>query len=376
MTPSIQWESGTQRIPPRTSKYGTNRLLYSTYPMNPNYMIPLCPTWEEVPWSYQELASGYYVLIYPQDLEPSPSLPDDSLRPHDHPTPGPPLIPIPAPTRVTLPKKDKETTPTTSPSHSKAHMTPLTPGDSTMSGQNSLMLTKQHSAPTELPPGNSGGKMSNPKWIGSPEPIENTWTSSLRLIKEMNSWEDTLMPRSQPGSLPTETRSYTPPFQANRSKIYTPERRKSRGSWNGPYTPLHYYRETALTWTVPPTNPFDGFQYDEEMFGQGFELSQVAEEMYNLLEPLPDSPPNPRYHGYYTGPRTSILIARAGDASGSEMQEDMPQPSTEDRLQQALMQMELMRQEAIQLREELDQMKKGKGVDRDNHPTAHDWIDF
>ncbi len=51
------------------------------------------------------------------------------------------------------------------------------------------------------------------------------------------------------------------------------------------------------------------------------------------------------------------------DMGGSRMQEDVLQPSTEDRLQQAMLQIELMRQEANQLMTELNQLKRGKDID-------------
>lgn len=81
-------------------------------------------------------------------------------------------------------------------------------------------------------------------------------------------------------------------------------------------------------------------------------------------QPMPDSLPNPQYPGFYLGPNMSQLLTGAGDAEGSGMQEDPPQPSLEDRLTQAMAQINLLRRESNDLCNKLEKEKKRKGVDQ------------
>ncbi len=120
------------------------------------------------------------------------------------------------------------------------------------------------------------------------------------------------------------------------------------------------------------------FTYDRETFP--FPPSQNAEAFY--VRPMPDSPPvpprraayapNPRDPGRYYGTGTSRLIAAAiemdtgGEGSGPPLV-----PTAEERVVQMEAQMIAMREENVQLLEELAQARagdKGKGPERGRPP--------
>ncbi len=92
----------------------------------------------------------------------------------------------------------------------------------------------------------------------------------------------------------------------------------------------------------------EGFDYDKETFRYGFVPSQNAEDIpkfdLEYPQPLPDSPSNPCFPGYYLGPRTSRLIAAAvDDDMGVGGSGEAPAPTDKQHLQQALHQIAQMR---------------------------------
>ncbi|PBK85105.1 hypothetical protein ARMGADRAFT_1036601 [Armillaria gallica] len=71
---------------------------------------------------------------------------------------------------------------------------------------------------------------------------------------------------------------------------------------------------------------------------------QPAEDTEHYSWPMKDSPPDPRMPGHYVGPKTSRLLAGAGNegASQSRMEQDQPPLTIEERLQQAHNQIALL----------------------------------
>ncbi len=100
------------------------------------------------------------------------------------------------------------------------------------------------------------------------------------------------------------------------------------------------------------------FQYDWESVYPGFHPEDAN---WEDPQPMRDSPPNPRYPGFYSGPMTSRLIAGAGPGGGMEEAEDpwgnnTPGPPPvplvnppQDRTDQLIQQAALLRDENLQL---------------------------
>ncbi|PBK60937.1 hypothetical protein ARMSODRAFT_1026027 [Armillaria solidipes] len=84
---------------------------------------------------------------------------------------------------------------------------------------------------------------------------------------------------------PTETESSTPPQQETGYWTPDPEPMLNNRRWSTPYSPSPWQRETALTWTAPPSERFDTFHYDEGTF-RGFNNYDLPRYPF----PLPDSP--------------------------------------------------------------------------------------
>ncbi|PBK70204.1 hypothetical protein ARMSODRAFT_1018300 [Armillaria solidipes] len=108
-------------------------------------------------------------------------------------------------------------------------------------------------------------------------------------------------------------------------------------------------------------NQFDDFNYNYEMLG---ELDEVApwterEDRQTVSYPfrLPDFLPDYRIrqHGQYHGPRTSFLMAGGDAPSGSNiLPTDPPQPTNEERRQQAIEIAELKLRRLEEKRQELE----------------------
>ncbi|PBK85140.1 hypothetical protein ARMGADRAFT_1036625 [Armillaria gallica] len=190
---------------------------------------------------------------------------------------------------------------------------PFNPEGSTTSGMPSPQSTGKSLNSTKQRHGSSEGEMSRADSSGDTEVLERMWTSTSPLNEGIPSWEDTMMA--------------TDPI------------------WMG--------------------DPFEGFHYNEKTFGRGFLSSQTAEEYLKLPQPLLDSPSNLQHPGIYSGPWTSRLFMGAsnkqmGEGSGGAV----PEPTTEERLQQAHNQITQMHAQQDQLMEELAKIKKeGKQPD-------------
>ncbi len=131
----------------------------------------------------------------------------------------------------------------------------------------------------------------------------------------------------------------------------------SRGSWRTNYgyslTTWNHDLWPRLNKTV-----FDHFQHDKGTFGEGFIPSQNAEDIpefhLGYPESLPNLPPNPWNPGFYPGLRMSQLIAGAGDTPmDAADQGDASAPTTEQRMQQLLVQITQMCTQNSQLQQEL-----------------------
>ncbi len=112
----------------------------------------------------------------------------------------------------------------------------------------------------------------------------------------------------------------------------------------------------------------EGFNLNNETFRDAirdFKERQDIPEYY--LGPLSDSPPNPRCPRFYSGLRTSRLVAGAGPEMEGMEEGGSGQGSsltTEQRLQQAHDQAMLLCAECDHLQHELEPVRKGKGLDR------------
>ncbi|SJL18200.1 uncharacterized protein ARMOST_21778 [Armillaria ostoyae] len=147
-------------------------------------------------------------------------------------------------------------------------MTPSTPMEGTMSGQNSPPSTEPFLAPIVPRPGSSDGSTLSDKVTSTPRMRGET----LPLRHEYS---------------PTETGWSTQPPQEIGYRTPTPIPNWNNRPWPTPYSPSHWQRETAPIWTEPPN--FDTFNYNEETF-RGY----APEPSYNFFPtvplPLPDSP--------------------------------------------------------------------------------------
>lgn len=271
------------------------------YPTYPQYMTPSHPTSTPSHWRYQELALDYYAPL-PMTSAPIPSLAFDK-------TPFPsPLLPATnvlshlesletgqtvttAPMSLTQSQsKDEEdrgemnppTLSSAKPFRTAHRLTLLTPEGSTTSGTSSSRSTETYLDHTESRPGNSGVPTSRPEPAGITQMEGRTWSTSWPRTGELPSTSE-LPPveRLWPGSMPIVTEAYTPHTQGYRGQIYDPEPTTSSTSYSTSFYDLLDFKGTTPTWTVPPTNPFEGFWYNPRTFGIGFQPSQNAEDFFH-----------------------------------------------------------------------------------------------
>ncbi|PBK64770.1 hypothetical protein ARMSODRAFT_1022759 [Armillaria solidipes] len=188
-------------------------------------------------------------------------------------------------------------------------MTPSTPTVPTMSGQDLMPSIEPSSAPTAPMPGRSDKLMSNIEAASKDPRTGSQWaTTSPSPGDPRYQYEEETQPFRPIYSL-TETGLSSPSQPGIDYETYDPEPRPNSRHWLTSYSPSHWQRETALTWTAPPDERFNSFDYDYEMFGR---LDDVAPWMqrvdrnipyfsqprYDLPAapfPLPDSP---NYHPY------------------------------------------------------------------------------
>lgn len=81
---------------------------------------------------------------------------------------------------------------------------------------------------------------------------------------------------------------------------------------------------------------------------------------WDALQPLPDSPPKYKQHGKYYGKGTSVLLAAANDEPMEGGSGPPANPTDAERLKQARILYEQMRQKAEALEEKVEQLEKGK----------------
>lgn len=334
-TPSGRWGYETETT--NTSGSGRNSPnLFSMPPTSPISGTHPLPTSRGWCWEHHELTPRYYAPDYRSKQGPyhfQPPLDPASVTQPDPQIPGPQRIPTPIPRMILSPLPDSDSskgsaTPSLTPTSRKGVLpTPSMPTDLTTSGMSSSKSTETSLVPIKLKPESSGGPTSRPEPTGDTPPQGRRWSSSLLSTEEIPSLGDTTMQRSQHKYMPTGTGAFTHPPQGSHALIYGPKPTRSRAFYNTNFSNWCDYKETTLTWTVPPRNPYEEFQHDKAMFGRDFQPSQYAEDVpdFYVVPPfqLPDSPPNPRHPGYYTGPRSSRLVVGASPDSRSRMQEDL-----------------------------------------------------
>lgn len=86
---------------------------------------------------------------------------------------------------------------------------------------------------------------------------------------------------------------------------------------------------------------------------------------WNAPRPLLNSPPKYRQHGKYYRKGTSVLMAGANDEDMGEGSGQPREPTDAERLQQARLLYDQMRQKAEALEQKVEQLEKGKGPGRD-----------
>ncbi len=164
--------------------------------------------------------------------------------------------------------------------------------------------------------------------------------------------------------MPTVTGSYSTPILATDAQTYGHEqRRKTNSSESDSSTLLSDSMNASIGRTT-----FDDFQYDWESVYPGFHPEETT---WNDLRPMNNSPPNPRIPGFYSGPRTSRLIAGAGagetdmgdveDPWGGGAPAQPPAPPLvppPDRLAQLMQQMALLWDENLRLHNDVADLRQ------------------
>lgn len=234
-------------------------------------------------WQYQELTPGWYTPTPSQTYD----APDPDIK---TPSPSPPVasplnwrIATPIP-QTPSPQLSKGSTSMIQSQNNPATLS--TPTAPTMIGLPSQWLTKKSSSPSEVKHGNFDEETPRPVPPSLSQENENSWISSSPPQEETPSQTNMPRPLSQPESLQTATDVSTALPQGNDYTDYDPEPPRSSETWRLPFMCSCSDWGINLTWTAPMTpNLFEGFHYDEEMFG-GLD--------YDLLpfsQLLPDSPP-------------------------------------------------------------------------------------
>ncbi len=113
------------------------------------------------------------------------------------------------------------------------------------------------------------------------------------------------MGSSWPKSTPTTIGSYSAPIQATDAQTYGHEQRR-RSDSSASNSSRSLSNSTSASGERTTTHDF---QYDWESVYPGFHLEDVN---WKDPRPLADSPLNPRIPGFYSGPKTSRLVAGAG----------------------------------------------------------------
>ncbi len=317
LTLNTPWEHGDQTTLPNTFRIGLNprsqTLPYPasqpptlTYLRSSPYTTPTanryCPMRDP---SRQDLTSRW---LYPIPTRPTEPYSGDGHYSNDHEGGSPqsltPWTPIPrhlasSPSGSIMQLLDPvdlihfDTIITEGPEDSG---TPSIPMVSTTSGPNLPPLTKRSSVQNEPPPGTTGGRT-----LSAGSSIETTtfaspWSSTSQLPGGIQSRHEEASRLFWPESLPTTNEPYTAQARGPMYETYVPEPFRSRGSLRRPYNLWHNKRTIDSEGSI-----IEGFHYDPETFGAGYVAVDGEFIQTELPQPMPDSLPNPRRSGYYTG---------------------------------------------------------------------------
>ncbi len=198
-----------------------------------------------------------------------------------------------------------------------AQQTPSTLRGLTTSGMHSNRSTETSSVQNESKHGSFDKRTSKPGQTGNTEERTRTWNITSPPTEERRSTSANLpTARSWPESMPTTTRSYSAPIQVTDAQTYRHGQKRSiDSSMNDSNTSPSDSTSASIGRTT-----FGDFQYDWESVFLGYNPEDAN---WEDPRPLANSPPNPRFPGFYSGPTTSRLIAGAG--LGGDM-EDMGDP--------------------------------------------------
>ncbi|SJL18325.1 uncharacterized protein ARMOST_21911 [Armillaria ostoyae] len=336
---------------------------------------------------------------------PSLPAPFSSESPHTsaH-SPTRTATPTTSPTRAPTPPTTEET----NQSPNERTTTLSTPTDSTMSGPNSRPSIEPTSGPTVLRPENSDGSTSSSEAGSRDLGIESGWDATSPSPEDHQSPDRDEMQTSGPDFTPTIFERSTPPPREIAYITHAPKQTRNSGPSLTSYSPLHWQRVTDPTSTVSPE--FDNFNQDQETFGwadeedemetaldygnyQGYTLASLehgdyrgytsAPHFYHQPFPLPDSPTYAGMHydhlqhhpqriqGYR--PPSYGRYPFAGQNSpprpggSNDPPVEPPQPSNEERLQQAKEKLELQDRRLAELKRELADQQ----AERDAHAELH-----
>ncbi len=187
-----------------------------------------------------------------------------------------------------------------------ARQTPSTGKGQTTSGTHSNRSTKTSSVRSKLKPGSFDEQTSRPGRAGNMQAHARTWPITSPSTEGRHSTSGNPLAQSllqEP--TPTATGSYSGPTPDTDAQTYGhKQERRSNSSRSSSNTSLSSLTSASGQRTMPEI-----FQYDWESVYPGF---YPEETVWGNPRPMADSPPNPRYLGYYSGPATSCLIVGAG----------------------------------------------------------------
>ncbi len=345
--------TGRYGIPtPSTSWTGINQWPLSSSLTTHRPCTNAAPRLGRAPWP------GLANVLEDRTMSPSPPPVELSIyHPLQTMTPHRPQTPTPSSTAPTSPKMSRPPTPveliprtnepleSSSSSRPEERRIPSTSTGPTSSGQNSPKSTGRSWASPEQRHGSLGEEMSRTRSPTASQGHESPWPSISPLTEGSRSMLLTLLPYpSDWSSMPTGR--YGIPPQVKDYYTFDHKPLTSKAPWSTP-SPVSYGRKDHGAPEQPHRFPF------------GY-----------APQPLPDEPPQYRWHGVYRGRGTSRLLAAAGGdhdmgAGGSGAP---PEPTDAERLEQAR---ELYHQEHLRadhLEQEVEKLRKGKGKEPGRDP--------
>ncbi|SJL03644.1 uncharacterized protein ARMOST_07001 [Armillaria ostoyae] len=384
VTPGPSGTRQTPTPPPSSPELQTNdRDLWASGPSYPSNLA--------LSWASPLYPPGGYSYDPPAQMIPGPRTPAPrTIRPGTILLPPPTNYPLPSnssSSAVTMktsmpsnPLTPTQTSPNRSPvpqgprPHLPARsLSPTAPETTcsismaqTSSGTSSLQSTSFSSGLTEPPPGNyDSATLSND--TSSAERDISPWAGTSQSNEAIQSqpWEETQP--SPPASSTTETELTTllPPDTYYREDDQYETQEPSSG-WSSPYLSWPLDRETR---TPPNSEEFDNFYHDPETF-----RDYTPQNYTPFPYQPPDSPPYPnhprRIQGYHAPQYGIYPMGGANDgAEGSNTNPptDPPQPSNEERMQQARELLALKDRRLAELRLELAEQE----AEWDTHADLH-----